>query len=523
MRFGALEIEDRRRRIEPGATSAGVRLAAEVAWKVGGPTEYLRAIAEALPDSMTELLGPVLLLDFGNAVGRFPVPHLGLIEVVSGKWSEADFEAMLAELTERMAALPFSAGDAARLPYDRQLAAHREVLYQAFVYLRHVLSDVAPRHVRLGPSLEAILREPHSRLISAPRRTPLDRAGTVDLAYLHRLAAGAEPVVRAPARAGALPIAQALRGYVPQEVEEARVLRDFDTAENRFAKTFLELAQAVIVRMEALAEAGAKKRSWRSVRADCRNMRRALAPYRRAPLWEEVGAMRHLPAGSTVLQRRRGYREVYRHFLRLRATSRLPLTEGDLEDLLEMKDIAALYELWCYFEVVRAVSTELGAQPVRADRFGVSQTQVAVPWDFHVAWKTGVRCFYNLRFSRSRPADRRTYSVPLRPDIVLEVPGAGLHIFDAKFKLRGTGAWNDEEDTEDQRTTFKRADLYKMHTYRDALPSARSVRILYPGDRSVFHDSGRADPGRDGVGAVGLSPGSIDELGRVIRSLLGSG
>ncbi len=64
----------------------------------------------------------------------------------------------------------------------------------------------------------------------------------------------------------------------------------------------------------------------------------------------------------------------------------------------------------------------------------------------------------------------------LRPDISIVVPdgpNAGLYLLDAKFKLQKLdSAMKDEEDreveTEERHGTFKRADLYKMHTYRDA-------------------------------------------------------
>ncbi len=76
-------------------------------------------------------------------------------------------------------------------------------------------------------------------------------------------------------------------------------------------------------------------------------------------------------------------------------------------------------------------------------------------------------------------------------------PNKGLHLFDAKFKVDRLDVVmsvnRDDEDVRDaadeRRGTFKRGDLYKMHTYRDAIPCARSVWILYPGtDTRFFND-----------------------------------
>jgi predicted component of viral defense system (DUF524 family) len=73
---------------------------------------------------------------------------------------------------------------------------------------------------------------------------------------------------------------------------------------------------------------------------------------------------------------------------------------------------------------------------------------------------------------------------------------AGLHLFDAKFRLerfeevlreaeQGSEKAS-ETDSDERKGTFKRGDLYKMHTYRDAIPRSRSVWALYPGNDLRF-------------------------------------
>src|SRR5262249_51401134 len=161
----------------------------------------------------------------------------------------------------------------------------------------------------------------------------------------------------------------------------------------------------------------------------------ALLPVVRHSLWREVGPMVHLPAGSTVLHRRRGYRDIFRHHARLRLAARVPLAEDLVRDLLEAKDIAELYELWCYFALVRQLQELLG-KPIRADRPKADSLAMTVPWDLEVAWPGGTRLLYNPRFSRGRPEARRSYSVSLRPDVALEIPSGpngDVHLFDAKF------------------------------------------------------------------------------------------
>jgi len=347
---------------------------------------------------------------------------------------------MLAELTTTASALPFTAPSSGALPYDRSVAEMDEVLYHAFVYLRHVLSDTVPPNERLLPSLNQVVRDPHRRLERTRERVPLERAHRMSTAALVRLATGQEELVEI--RGGpfaALPLTRALRGHLPPRVENVNVEPRCDTPENRFVKAFQDQALAIIRRVSDLAHADAALPAAfaHNLCSECNQMSNALGTVRRHPMWREVGSMIHLPAGSTILQRRRGYREVYWHFGRLRQVMRIPLDAETLRRLLEVRDIAELYELWCYFSLVRIMSDQIGA-PVQGDRPRADDFGLTVASDFAVSWPSGVRLFYNRSYSRSVPRERQSYSVTLRPDIALEVPNGrskGLHLLDAKFKL----------------------------------------------------------------------------------------
>jgi hypothetical protein len=146
-----------------GEREGRIVLRGEVEWVLEGQPEAIDEIARALVGVSEKLASGVLLLSFGNAVGRFQAPGLGEIEVVSRKADDREFDRLLAELMEVATALPFAAGAAAALPFDRSIVARHDVLYHAFVYLRWVLSDRVPREDRLDESLRLILCEPHRR------------------------------------------------------------------------------------------------------------------------------------------------------------------------------------------------------------------------------------------------------------------------------------------------------------------------------------------------------------------------
>lgn len=516
-------------------------------WLLRGPAADLDDAATALVGVAERLGDDLLLLNFGNAVGFFDVPALGRLEVVSGKWDQRHFARMLDDLTTIATGLPFAASETAGLPYDRSVADQPDILYHLFVYLRHILSDDPPPERRLLPALRLVLREPHQRFAQTRRTVPAELARGLDPAGFVGIATGAGGFTRvSPAIAARLPVARALRGHLPERVDEPHAAITRDTPENRFVKAFLGQASGIVARMRRVMLAARPGAFRDRVLGDCAAMDAALRPILGHALWQEVGRMVHLPAASPVLQRRRGYREVYSHFGRLRLATRLPLTESAMRDLLAAKDIAHLYELWCFFAVVEATTRLLGP-PRSAERPRADDLQVVASWDLAVTWPDGTRVLYNPRFSRSRSAARRTYSVPLRPDIALAVPtgpNEGLHLFDAKFRLDRLDAFlpaaeaeeeGDEERAEERRGTFKRADLYKMHTYRDAIPHAHSVWVLYPGSEfRLFRDDPTLPvataphhlmPGTlAGVGAVPLAPddGAHIPLERILARLLGT-
>ncbi len=364
-------LRARRGSREPVVTSVGYRVDAEVDWLVTGCTSALSDIEGALPARITERYGDgCLRLRFGNAVGTFDVPHLGKIETRSGKWTEEHFEQMLAELSDIAASLPFAGYESAALPYDRSIASRDDVLYHAFVYLRHILFERAPRHERLLPALEAIVREPHRQLIRRGRVVVLWNARRVGVATLRRIAEGSGEFVRIP---GAPELARQLGGQVPANVLEQFVEYTLDTPENQFVRAFLVQAAGIV---ETMAHGAGNDRLGAAVRRDAKWMMAALAPYRRASIWNEVGATVHVPTASTVLGRRRGYCEVFRHSHKLRLATNLPLDRERITDLLEVKDIADLYELWCFFVVVDELRGLLGEAPIAEDR--VTTTKNAV-------------------------------------------------------------------------------------------------------------------------------------------------
>ena len=435
---------------------------------------------------------------------------------------------MLNEVATALASLPFSVATPAAAPYVRARDMAPDALYHAYVFVRDAMQGRGRHDV--PAALQRILARTHeSLLVGDATLVPLGATSRVDattIAAIH-----SEPELLSPLAAdsplSSHPLARRLRGRMPASIRIRPIEHTTDNPENRFVVGTLEAMTDIARRFERHA-----RRSRRAAGAinarEAAEIAATVARWRRHPTLEPLAAARAIPLQSTVLRGRVGYRELLRFHGELIARTRMD-GPHDLETLLELRDAADIYELWCFFRVVETVQDALAA-PVEVTRFKVDALGARVPYGYRASC-AGAEVLYNVSYSRpssgSIALGRDSYSVRLRPDITVRGADGRLHLFDAKLKV-DFGRAVDAEDLDDSGTpadTFKREDLYKMHTYRDAL-GADSVWILYPGSEGVA--SGYATPwaagtdGFQGVGAIALRPGAGHEGGlrKRIESIL---
>ena len=167
--------------------------------------------------------------------------------------------------------------------------------------------------------------------------------------------------------------------------------------------------------------------------------------------------------------------------------------------------------------------------------------------------------FYNRSFGRKGVGERGSYSKTFRPDYTLviipeefdqedwsaaeraaEKAGriAYLH-FDAKYRGENLpGLFGDAEKEDDQARrqrsraagTVKRVDLYKMHTYNEAIRRTVGSYVLYPGLVPKPNESPRYERYHEivpGIGAFavrpakhGESPAGLESVCEFIREIL---
>lgn len=481
-----------------------VILTAEDEWFVAGAAGDLAEFARGLPAGYVRPVGASLRMKFVNEVGRFAIPGAGVLELSSGKWRDRDFDAMLADLARIAAGLPFAerAGPGVAITHERP--TDESSLYHAFIYLRQILSPAAPRCEQLATAIAAILAEPHERLLHEQRRVPIHAVRGVSGLALQRAMTRGDTWERVAPGAVSTDWSRACGDFVPRSLESPTSRPSRDTAENRFVKHFLTHARAIV---RAMAE---HTRHWdglfrQRVTQDAEVMLQRLDALLRARLWREVGELRQVPAGSRVLQSRRGYVDILRHDTHMRCLAEVSALREVWRDLIAVKQVSRLYEVWCFFAVVEALKGWLG-EPVQARVTHEVGLTESLREGVEVTWASGIRALYNPTFSQ--PAGRNghhSYSVELRPDICIVVPegsAPGLYILDAKFAR------------EIERDSAKTADLHKMHVYRDALrmrvgpgPAwrVRSAWALFPGEE----DSITAWAAEDDVPAVVAGVGTL--------------
>ncbi len=427
----------------------------------------------------------------------------------------------------------------------------RRTLLEQFLFLRHVLGEQ-----RLGVYLEEMGRRPHVALRTEREWRPSASANSPRFA--------SDPLRHARGWVRGAPAGFfQVNGLSPEELRHERRFETFDTAPNRFVKFALEAFAGVCD--EVLAEFdGARGTAW----MEALEMRETLDVFLTRPFFSDVSPLRRLPLENQTLQKRGGYREILGAWLMLEAAAKLDWPGRDDAYDGTNRDAATLYEFWLYFVLRLLLAERLGMREIRHGEHGgvgalpfvttserggmqvnLAQSKASLSHYLWTAPDGGELCvhlYYNRTFSPVRdPLASGSYSRHFRPDYTLaffpasyaesssnglaaekaaELEGRiGYLHFDAKFRIESveealgvekeTAEALDEERALTKSTdTYKRGDLYKMHTYNDAIRRTAGSYVLYPGRdaETLRKDFPRYEEVIPGVGAFRVRPGDTD-------------
>lgn len=418
-------------------------------------------------------------LRYENYIGQSLIqirltPHQTItlpIEVLSPKYPTPEkhqvfYQTLLTQLYRRAVQLPFA------ISAPTQVMVNEAPMPPSPLFVYNFFRSYGPA---IRTALEMIIAEPHRQLTDEQQWLPLPQATEIGPEVVLAMLAHPEYLVKASP--DVIAIAAYLNGQAPTQVWQRLPRETFDTPENRFVRACL----AEFLRwLEILPTISWWSLVPQAAKIDLRGLTGHLGQIRRDPLFDEVGQMVVFPAASQVLLRRDGYRELLQLW-RLFQLARRPFFV-QMQTAIELRDVATLYEFWCFYELIAQLSATCGSQP--SCWIEVTDNQ-GLKYEARAGWATFGQLVYNRTFGHRSGS----YSVSLRPDFVFyPAQQIGLKtqpfIFDAKFRFSYSEWTADDDDTPDR--LAKRVDLYKMHTYRDAL-KAKTAVVLYPGNTPIFY------------------------------------
>lgn len=420
-----------------------------------------------------------------------------------------DFPALLNAIADEYATLLLEVGAPTFARFSASDATDPQLMTFLFL-LRHAMDDS-----RLPAAVESIIASPCSTLVQNEWTVPTG---------MQREPLRADFMARIPEGhlAPGGPLASLFRGHTPTLVPETIKRETFDTPENRYVKAFLENLrdEADSLRVKLL------EREKVVVAHQVGVWSERISDWLQNRLWHDVRRMTHFPSNSQILQKATAYREVLATDFRIQLGMDLPWNAGtSLESDVrgDLRPISQLYEYWCFFflrSVLRnACGPEVpgGGTLIRTVEGGLSvvlrrgvESRVVFRYQDAEGRASRISLFYNKKFVRLPAGSEAwdgSYSAIFNPDfsVMIDVVADDmdrvhwLH-FDAKYRL-DVETWvsevsDDPEDdgpehptTSDEEariiSTYKRSDLFKMHTYRDAVLGSRGSYILFPGSEDA--------------------------------------
>lgn len=274
-----------------------------------------------------------------------------------------------------------------------------------------------------------------------------------------------------------------------------------DTKENRFLKFALgqitDRYEILKKRIEAIKNASDV------MKEDMQATLATLKHLQRNPFFRTVGNYKGMNQESLVLQKATGYSQIYRTWSLLHRS--YSLNDGIYR--LQTKDIATLYEIWCFIEVSHIVKEKLHLSDEDIDHRNRMEMNGLFTWDLgkgehsRILFKKDdielAELVYNPKSTERENLsagikDWTVPTVPQKPDIVLQLTTNDLqegmkmtYLFDAKYRIDGkdkNGVDVPPEDAINQMHRYRDAIYYKDYQSDALKKEVIGGYILFPGD-----------------------------------------
>ncbi len=275
-----------------------------------------------------------------------------------------------------------------------------------------------------------------------------------------------------------------------------------DTQENRFLKFAIaqitEKYEKLKGRLEDI------KNTAETMKQDMEQTLNALKHLGRNQFFRTVGQFKGINQESLILQKATSYSQVYRTWNLLRRA--YSLNDGIYK--LQTKDIATLYEIWCFIEVSHIVKQQLHLSDEDLDHRNRMEMNGIFTWELgkgehsRILFKKDnvelAELVYNQKNTENDndSVGMKNLVVPTvtqKPDIVLQLTKNDLqedmkmtYLFDAKYRIdgkqRGLNVDVPPEDAINQMHRYRDAIYYKDYKNDGLKKEVIGGYILFPGD-----------------------------------------
>lgn len=460
------------------------------------------------------------------------------IEIKSVKAEyRTDYRKMMEDITAYYTDLVLMQGSPVTQKLEIDYDTPQQTLYQRYAFVRSIVESNA-----FQEAIHKIISNPVRKWEETIVERNVCNVKRLSRKNMHQIATSRD---RIPVQNGCdmgLPVEIA---SVPRTLTVAYKRDTLDNPENQFIKFVIRSLSSFC------SDLRSKKNANDRLKAEIDKTMDVLNGHLNTLFLKQVSMPLQLNLNSPVLQRKEGYREILQAWLMFDLAAKLSWKGGDNVYEAGKRNVAVLYEYWVFFKLLEVISRVFDIDPVSinnlvktdADQINleIQQGKTTMIEGLYDAGrrKFNVRFYYNRTFVHTRESEELykagSWTMNMRPDYTLSIwPGEIdmeqaekedliVHIhFDAKYRVNKVDFGLDDSVNEEQMSKdllnekkeqeegiYKRADLLKMHAYKDAIRRTSGAYILYPGtvQRRLkgFHEI------IPGLGAFCLTPSNYDE------------
>ncbi len=486
----------------------------------------------------------------GNYVGRLELVAIAPnkdeqkigIEIRSTKAEyRSEYRSMLEDIADECVELLMQHTS----PVTRTVSVDYEVssktLYQKFAFVKSIIDSDEFRN-----AVHRVVSMPVTTWKEVAEDRDIRRAGRVHSNHMRQIASGNNRIKLPDSHPSSL-------RSVPTRLAMLIKVDTVDTVENRFVKYVLSEFERFCGSLSHHIEN--KGNTSHHIYTEVQNLEGKFSEYLSHNVFLDVGDLYSLPLNNPVLQRKEGYREILRVWLMYDLAAKLSWDSQDQESYeVGKRDVATMYEYWLFFKLLRLVERVFDVSPEEVsdklisdteDGFGLKLREgkhVAIHGRYnHKGRDLEIRYSYNRTFNKSDYPKSGSWTRQMRPDYTLSIWPSEfsdeeaekqelmVHVhFDAKYRVDGLEYLNQSETESDndlhvekqqeKQGKYKRADLLKMHAYKDAIRRTVGAYVLYPGSDlytpKSFHEI------VPGLGAFPVSPSDDGEGLNVVQSFI---